>query len=145
MGESLRYSQSSLCKVRPGKGDVHCAALSSLHCCSLEFPPLLQPLRGDPEGGKSCNCSTQEWVSSPCVWEETEGCSDKLDPCKSCFPSLCVYNHDAALLAFLFILSFKKDHRAYPVLQSAVKKTKNISLRSLYLNLPIRADWEKIQ
>lgn len=35
MGESLRYPQSSQWKVRPGKEDGHCAALSFLHSCSL--------------------------------------------------------------------------------------------------------------
>lgn len=35
MSESLRYLQSSLWKVRVGKGDVHCAALSFLHWCNL--------------------------------------------------------------------------------------------------------------
>lgn len=44
----------------------------------------------------------------------------------SSFPSICVYNHYAALLTFLFVFSFKKNHRAYPVLQSAVKKAKGI-------------------
>lgn len=91
--------------------------------CSPEFPPLVEYLLGHPQGEKSWNPSTKWWVTSPYVREEPEGCSEKPNPLQVLFYKHFCMLHDAPLMTLPFILSFKKNHRAYHVLQSAVKKT----------------------
>ena len=134
MGESLGNLQSSLWKVRLGKGDVCCSALSFLHWFSLCMGILKE--------GKVATAALRSGSQAHVYENKLKAAQTSLILASPSFQAF-VYITTMLHVWHLFLyLALKRTIGLIQYCRVLWRKKKCISLRNLYLNLAIRVDWE---